>query len=1068
MKKIIDWFVHNSVAANLLMMVFVVGGLLVAPTIPTKLFPDIDFLLVTIDVPYPGASPIEVEEGVCIPIEEAIDSVIGIERIRTTAREGHCFVLVDVAFGADGDVVATNMRNKVDNIRNFPDEVERPVVAKLDFHRSVMDIAVSGDMGEVVLKHLAERVRDEMSELDGVSKVDVLYTRDYEISIEVSEESLRRHALSFDQVVRAVRRSSVDMPGGSIKAAGGEILLRTKGQARTGQALEEIVVLSRKDGTRLTLGQVAEINDGFEEVELSAQFDGRPAVLVRAHRVGDEDAVDVSNVVRDYVKSAQGTFPEGVFVTIWRDSSIQLRNRLNMLLFSGASGLALVFVALALFLRFRLAIWVTLGVPIALLGTFIVLPFFNVSLDQVSLFAFILVLGILVDDAIVVGENVYSHEQRSGNRIRAAIEGTQEVAVPVIFGVLTTVAAFSPMIFIPGRMGQIFSFMGVTVIACLFYSLIESQLILPSHLSHGHSKVGGEAKPPKTGVTGWWSRFQDRFAQGLQRFIAEKYRPFLRRAMVWRYSVVAVSVGLLIMTLGVVGGGYMKFSFFPAIEADYVAAQLVMPQGIEIERTREGVAWLEKTGDLLAKEIDAEFAEDGESLVRHRLVSLGHHALRPDNRGPRVDGGHLGEVVLELVPAEDRAISTSEIADRWRDMVGEIPGASELVFMSKVFSAGAPVDFQLRAPANVLLDAVAEDVKERLASYPGVFDIADSMEPGKREIQLELLASAEPLGLTVVDLARQVRQAFYGEEVQRIQRGRDDVKIMVRYPRDERSSLDDLDNLRIRTADGAEVPFWSVARAKLGRGYSDIHRIDRQRVVNVTADVNRSIITSNEVLVDFREKHLPEIMETYPGLTLSVGGEQEDQGKAFAGLARSYPMALLAIFALLAIPLRSYLQPLIIMSVIPFGIVGAVAGHLIMRQTISFSSVMGIVALSGVVVNASLVLVDTVNRQRAAGKSLRDAVELAAASRFRPIVLTAITTFVGLTPLLLGRSVQAKVLLPMATSMAFGVMFATAITLVLVPCSYIIIEDVVRSWRRPRGERPHAVESTSGSHDEAA
>jgi multidrug efflux pump subunit AcrB len=1064
--RVIAWFVRHGVAAHLLMAAMIVGGLIAAPGIPQKLMPDIDLGLVTIDVSYLGAAPEEVEQGVCIPIEEAIQSVVGVEKLRTTASEGRCFIMAELFYDADADVVTNDIRNRVDGIRNLPDEAERPVVAKLDYRRSVVDLAISGEMDEKALKTLGRRVRDEIVALDGVTQVDLVYQRPYEISIEISEESLRRHGLSFDKVVGAVRRSSLDLPGGSIKASGGEILLRSKGQAYRGREFEEIVVLTRADGTRVTLGQIARIVDGFQDVDIEAEFDGKPALMVRVYRVGAEDAIDISNAVRAYVDEAHAGVPEGVAITIWRDASEQLRGRLDTLYRNGRNGLMLVFAVLALFLRLRLAVWVSLGVPIALLGALMTVPVFGVSIDQVSLFAFILVLGILVDDAIVVGENVYTHERRVGSRVQAAIEGTQEMAVPVVFGVLTTVAAFVPLIVIPGHMGQVFSFMGITVIACLLFSLIESQLVLPTHLSHGRSKLAGRrAAPTGPKLLRRWEHYQGRFSHGLQRFIEERYRPFLRRAMKWRYLAASVGAALLMVALGLVGSGRVKFNFFPPVEADYVAGQLVMPEGTPLGQTREALDGLLASADQLVLDLDPDYAVPGKSLVRHRLVSIGRHSFRRENRGGGATGSNVAEVVLALVPAEQRRISTGAVAKRWSDLVGDVPGAKELTFASDLFSAGSAIDLQLHGPPGVPLAEVAKLLNEDLRSYPGVFDVADSIDVGKREVQLEILPEAEPLGLTLQDLARQVRQAFYGEEVQRVQRGRDEVRVMVRYPEAQRRSLADLDDMRVRTEGGAEVPFWSVARARFGRGYSDIKRTNRERVVNVTADVDRSRITSNEVMADLRSAVLPELYERFPGLKVSLEGEQHDQGRAFAGLMRGYPLALLAIFALLAIPLNSFLQPLIIMSVIPFGIVGAVAGHLLLDRTMSFPSIMGIVALSGVVVNASLVLVTSVNRLRAAGRTLREAVEEAAASRFRPIVLTAVTTFVGLTPLMLEGSLQAQILIPMAISLAFGVVCATAITLILVPCGYLMLDDL---RRRPRGKRPEPVVLRRGADHEAA
>jgi multidrug efflux pump subunit AcrB len=1055
MNRAIAWFVNRRVTANLLMVGLVVGGLVAAPSIPRKLMPDIDIGIIGITVPYPGAAPEEVEQGVCIPIEVAIESVTVIERIRSTASEGVCLVSAELYDGVDEDDAATEIRSQVDGILTFPDEAEKPVVAKFEFRRSVVDLALSGKVGEAALKRVGERVRDELTSLPEVTQAELLYSRAYEISIEVSEESLRRYGLTFDDVAGAVRRASLDMPGGTIKAASGEILLRSKGQAYSGVEFERLVVMTRSDGTRVLLSDVATVVDGFEQEDLAAAFDGAPAVIVRALRVGEEDVIGISDAVHAYVAEARTRLPAGVALTVWSDSSIMVRGRLDTLYRNGAGGLVLVFIVLTLFLRFRLAIWTTLGVPIALLGALLCMPFFGASFDQVTLFAFILVLGILVDDAIVVAENVYTMELKLGDRVQAAIRGTQEVATPVVFGVLTTVAAFFPLLIIPGRMGQIFAFMGMAVVACLLFSLIESQFILPSHLSHGRAR--SEARKPASVFRQRWEAFQGRFASGLQSFIADRYRPFLKDALRWRYTAVAVGISLLIVTAGLLQSGRVKLTFFPAIEADYVAAQLTMPQGTSAAETRRALDQIVAASWKLQGELDAEYAKGGDSLVLHRLVSIGRRAFVQENSISRASGGHVGEVVLELLPSENRSISTGEIGLRWSEIAGEVPGAKDLVFASDLFSAGAPIDIQLRGADGVPLPEAASFLKEKLSLYPGVHDIADSFLAGKRELQLEILPDAEPLGVSMQDLARQTRQAFYGEEVQRIQRGRDDVKIMVRYPEAERRSLANLDELRIRTRQGAEVPFWSVAQVSPGRGYADIRRTDRQRTVNVTADVDPGRVTANEVMADLEATVIPELQQRWPGVSLGSEGELEDQGKAFGGLMAGYPLALLAIFALLAIPLNSYIQPLIIMSVIPFGIVGAVAGHLFAGLSVSFPSIMGIVALSGVVVNASLVLVVKVNRLRDEGRTLREAVVEGAASRFRPIVLTAVTTFAGLTPLMLEGSLQAQSLIPMAISLAFGVLFATVITLVLVPCSYIILEDIARLWKRPHRLRPRAV-----------
>jgi len=1041
---IIDWFARNSVAANLLMLFIVIAGLTTLPTITQKPFPDVEIDVITVTVEYLGAGPEEVELGVCIRVEEEVEGVEGIEKISSTAVEGMCAVSIELLSGSDVDRALDDVKNRLDAIDTFPEDAEQPIVAQLVMQRPVIDVAVSGAVGERALRELGQQVRDEIARLPGVSQVVLTLARPYEISIEVSEAALRRHGLTFGQVADAVRGSSLDLPGGSIDSEGGEILLRTKGQAYWGPDFEKIVVLTRLDGTRLLLEDVATVRDGFQETDQAARFDGAPAVMVRVFRVGDEDVIEISDGVKDYVAEADARMPEGVDLTVWRDGSRDLRDRRDTMLRNGRAGFLLVLLVLAVFVRPRVAFWVALGVPISFAGAFSLLPLFGISIDVISLFAFIMVLGILVDDAIVVGENVYTHQQRGEDRLESAITGAREVSVPVIFGVLTTVAAFGPMLAVQGVIGTVFWVMAIVVICCLFFSLIEAMLVLPSHLGHGRPD-----KPlaEQNWLARRWNTMEDRFAGGLERFTGTRFRHWLELTGEWRYLTVAIGVALWLCAVAFVVGP-LRFSFFPPLEADYVTARLTMPAGTPVEITEAAVEQIEAAIPALRAELDGEHAPPGGSLVIHALTAIGEQPFKQSQSGPPSGSarssatGHLGEVTLELLPSDQRSISTGEIAQRWRQHAGPIAGAEELIYASSLFSAGQEIYVQLQGRDIDQLREAADRLKTALASFPGVIDIADSFRAGKQEVKLSILPEAEALGLTLQDLARQVRQGFYGEEAQRIQRGRDDVRVMVRYPESDRRSLGDLENMRIRTPDGGELPFRAVAHAEMGRGYSTIRRSDRERVVNVTADVDRTVVTGNEVLAAIQAEVLPRILSDYPGTTYSLEGIQAEQRKAFAGLIRWYPVALFVIYTLLAIPLRSYLQPLIIMSAIPFGLVGAIAGHLIMGKDLSFMSVEGMIALTGVVVNASLVMVHYVNGLRAAGVPVRQAVVEAGVARFRPIILTSLTTFAGLTPLLLETSVQAQFLVPMATSLAFGVLFATAITLFIVPSGYLILEDL--------------------------
>ena len=812
--------------------------------------------------------------------------------------------------------------------------------------------------------------------------------------------------------------------------------------------------------------------------------------LFRVSRVGNQDILDITAAVTAYLEAAPARLPEGVKLTVWNDGSQLLRGRLDTLLNSARQGFLMVLILLALFLRPRLAFWVSVGVPVAFLGALFLISVLGLSIDGISLFGFILVLGIVVDDAIVVGENVYSEQKKSGKLLEGAVIGTQQVSVPVIFGVLTTMTAFMPLLLGPGTMGQIFGVVATVVMACLTFSLIESQLVLPAHLGHRsvQSAAGeiGMLMIPIVAIValgfsndfrsyvgfviaaftliyalyaaGIWGRLaqrlieaQSRFSERIEHLIYKQFRLVVIRVVAARYLTVAIAFVALMSSIGIVASGRLPFSFFPPLESDQAIAKLTMPLGTPAEVTQEVILKLERAAQQLERELTAEYPDA--PPVTHILAAVGNQPSSAGGGGPpntqsgSTGGGHLGEVTLQLVPSEKRAVKTREVANRWRNLTGAIPDAVELKFNTSLFTVGNAIDIQLAGDNVDDLRTAAEKIRLRLAEYPGVIDITDSFRAGKQEVKLDISPSGEALGLSLADLARQVRQAFYGEEIQRIQRGRDDVRVMVRYTEEERKTLSSLNQMRIRTPEGAEVPFAKVASAELGRGFSSINRSERQRVVNVVADVDRTQITANEVIADFGAGKIQKILRDYPRVTYSLEGEQREQSEAADSLLPMFGIALFIIYALLAIPLRSYAQPLIIMSVIPFAFVGAIWGHQIMKTFdlvagLAMMSVMGFIAASGVVVNSSLILVHNVNRRIESGMDMRHAVAEAAVSRCRPIVLTSLTTFVGLTPLMFNKSVQAQFLVPMATSLAFGVLFATFVTLLVVPSGYMILEDL--------------------------
>ena len=1043
MHTAIRWFANNSVAANLLMIVLVLGGIFGALTTNQEEFPNFEIKVINVFVPYLGAAPIEAEKAVCIRIEEAIEGVEGIERVYGTAIEGGCSVAAQLFSDADDITASNEIKSRVDAINNLPIETEKPNVSKVAFTRRVLQIALFGDATERELKELGRELRDKIAATEGISQVAVEYTRPYEISVEVSEETLRRYGLTLQQVAQSIRTGALDMPGGTLKTENGEILIRTMGQAYLGAEFSDIVVMTRLDGTRVTLGEVADIRDSFEEGDLLAAFNGASAVMVNVSQVGSEDLIAIAADTKEIVRQFDRELPEGISTNIWIDTSLELQERMSVLLKNAAGGLLLVLVILALFLQFRLAMWVAIGIPVAMMGTLAIVPFTDLTISTMTVLGFILVLGIVVDDAIVVGERVYAHEQMNKEPMQAAVEGTWEVSVPVIFGVLTTIAAFLPLIMVDGQMSGFFAPLGWIVIFALICSIIESQLILPSHLAHRSRKIA------VTGFAGQWNKFQGGLAKGLQDLANKTYRPFLESSIRWRYATATTCLGLLILAFALIASGRVNFGFFPAIEGNRIYASLELPEGVAAETTLEAALQMQRGAQALNEEIVANYALS-QPLVRNTLSSVGQ---KVDRNGPGEPPGpgrsNLAEIVIDIVPFAERGnLSAKEIANRWRELVGPIPDAVKLSFDASTFSAGEPIEFRLQGTDIEKLRSAAEELKYELSSYPGIFDVADTFRSGKQEIQLNLLPEARNLGLTLNDLASQVRNAFYGVEAQRIQRGQDDVRVMVRFPESERASVGDLEDMYIRTPEGSQVPFYSVAQFEVGRGFSEIRRLDGQRVVEVSADVDRTMATPENIMADIKNNVIERLRQNYPSVVFDVGGEQEERNSSFISLGIGLLFSCLVIYGLLAIPLQSYLQPAVIMSVIPFGAVGAIVGHYVLGVQLMFFSALGIVALAGVVVNSSLVLVDYANRQRREGMDALSAICIAAVTRFRPIILTSVTTFVGLIPLMTTTTPATGPFLPIAISLAWGVLFATVITLLLVPCLYMMIEDLMHQRDR--------------------
>jgi len=1024
---LIAWFARNTVAANLLMILILVAGALSVFSVRKQMFPEIELNIISIQVPFPGAAPQEVEQGVIILIEDAIEDVNGIEEMTSQSREGVGSVTLEVEPDYDVQVVMDEVKMLVDAIPNFPQQIEKPNIYRVRPQREVIWMSVYGDLDERGRKELAKEVRDELKTVGGITKVSVVGDRDYEISVEISQQDLERYGLTFSQIVEAVRGTSIDVAGGSIKTPNGDILLRANNQAYVGGEFEKIVLLSRADGTRLTLGDIAKVDDGFIEEESYSRFDGKPATFVEVQSVGDQNDLKIAEYVRGYVERKNKELPDGIKLAQWGDSSYYLQGRLDLMLNNMWVGGFLVFLMLSLFLQLRLAFWVMIGIPVCFLGTIALmpLPMFDISINMISLFGFILVLGIVVDDAIVIGESAYTEIEEKGKSIDNVIAGAKRVAMPATFGVLTTMVAFVPMLMVEGGMGAIWESIAWVVILCLAFSLVESKLILPAHIANmKYSKQEGEKANA-------FQRFRNKFAGAIKYFVENYYRPFLKKCLHYRYATLASFVGLLILMVGLISGGIVRWVFFPDIPSDFVRANVEMQPGTSETRTIEVLNTVQDSLTAVNKTIKEG---EGEGVVRHTNIWM--------------NGTTSGTVFVELKKGEDRQIDGFEIVNQWREAVPELAGVRALNFQGSIGGgSGFDLEFQLVGQNLDELKAAADELKLELSGYDGVFDIEDTFGDGKEEILLQTKPLATAMGINLAELATQVRYAFYGAEAQRIQRGDEEIKVMVRYPRDQRESVGNLQDMKLRTADGSEIPFTELADIEFAEGYSTITRIDRQRSVNVRARVDKDRVEPFRVVNEVREQKIQPILDKYPSVGFQLQGTTQDEAEATDSLAIGGLLAMFAVYALMAIPLRSYSQPLIIMSVIPFGIIGAVIGHWVIGMPVSILSLFGIIALAGVVVNDSLVMVDYVNRAREAGTDLRKAVLDAGCRRFRAITLTSLTTFFGLLPIVLEKSLQAKIVIPMAISLAFGIIFATVITLLLIPCLYLILADAKRGVR---------------------
>ena len=1029
----IAWFARNGVAANLLMGIILISGFFSIRGLKMELFPDFDLDLVTISVPYPGAAPLEVEDGICKQIEEKIWDLDGIKEMTSFARENVGVVSVQVERTKDAKLLADEIKVRVDSILNFPDEAEKAMVEVATQKRKVLAVAIHGKADPKSLRKLADKTLDDLTNLSGITQVEIAGIRKPEIGIEVSENALREHGMSFDDVARALKKSSVDIPGGVARTSSGETLLRSMGKAREGREFNELEVMTTANGSNLKLNDLAWVKDGFEDKVLYTEFSDEPAVTLRVFRVGNQSPLDISKKVSDYVEKISPTLPEGLSMTIWKDSSFYLQGRLEMMIRNAFQGLLLVFLVLSLFLRPSLAIWVAIGLPISFMGAFATMGLVGASINLVSLFAFIVVLGILVDDAIVVGESVYTLGSKGEKPLQASIKGTHLVAMPVTFAIITSMVAFVPMLFLPGWLGKLMKDIPLVVIPALFFSLVESKFILPYHLS-----LCRFDKLPKN----WISKLQNKVSVGLEKLIETVYQPFLKVCLEWRYLTLSIFMGLLFITVGLIIGGHVpSIRGVPPVPSDYISVKLSMEDGVPAKTTEKALLEVERAR---LEVVDYLVGRNEPNPFRYVMKTMG---AQPFSGGPKsssniVTGSNLGEISVELIKSEDRTRSAPQISALWRDRIGPLPGVKEMYF-GDVAAGGSRTAIDIEIAGHDLdnMSEAADKLKNKLATYEGLFDISDTYSGGKREMKIRLKPNGRSLGLTQADLGRQVRQAYYGEEIQRIQRERDEVKVMLRYPLADRKTLTALSNLRVRAPNGVGAPLEEVATIELGQGYPTIKRSDRARIISVQTSADKVLADIPSIENDLDTKFIPALREEFPNIRFSFVGEKKEQEESDSGLAQAGGICLFVIYALLAIPFRSYLQPFLIMSVIPFGLIGAVLGHFLFGLPLSQLSHFGLVALTGVVINDSLVLVHYVN-QRAKETTLLEATRLAGMARFRAILLTSLTTFVGLLPILFERSLQAQFLKPMAIAIGFGVLFATFITLLMVPCLYLILEDL--------------------------
>ncbi len=1017
-RGILAWMVHNRVTPNILMLMFLIGGVIMAMQIKKEVFPEFEEDTFTVRVPYPGASPEEVEQGIVLAIEEAVRGLEGVQQVQSTASEGSGNVEVELLPGADRQKAYQDIQQAVDRINTFPDDAEDPQVTLNVRKRDVLEVHLYGNVSELALRETVEQVRDRLLQHPGITQIELKGARDYEVHIELSQSELRRHGLSVSEVASLIARAAVEIPGGKIDTAGGEILLRFTERREWAREFRQIPIIADETGTMVLLEDIAEVYEGFQDANREATFDGMRDIGIEIFRIGDQTPLSVASAAREAMAEIEADLPEGINWVIQRDSSDVYRQRLTLLLKNGALGLLLVLAVLGLFLEFKLAFWVTLSIPISFLGAMLFLPTMGVSINMMSMFAFIIALGIVVDSAIVAGENIYEYRQRGMGMVEAAIQGTRDVAVPITFSVLTNIVAFIPLSYVPGTMGKIWGVVPLVVCTVFVISIIEALWILPAQLAHTSSEA-------RSALTRKLHAWQQGLALQIQRFINNVFGPFLDACLHHRMLTLSIAGMILVLTIGYIASDRLGFILMPKVESDSAVVTATLPYGTPIQRTRE---------------------------VQQRLIAAAQQIIN-ENGGEELSYGvsadineNVCQVYVFLTAPEVRPLSTSAYTELWRQRVGPIAGTQSVRFESDRGGPGGGPSLTVELSHRDIptLDKASAALADRLSEFAVTKDIDSGYSPGKQQLDFTITADGQSMGLTARELANQLRHAFQGLEALKQQRGRNELTVRVRRPEAERINEYDVERMIINLPGGGQAPLMDVADVKRGRAYTAIDRRDGRRTVQVTAVVEPQGEISR-VQKSLDTEILPKLAQQFPGLTYGYEGRQADMAESFNALMKGLGFALLGIYVLLAIPFRSYLQPLIIMLSIPFGIVGAALGHVMMGYNLSIISVMGIVALAGVVINGALVLMSLANDlMRDENLSAYDAIHQASVRRFRPIMLTTLTTFGGLAPMIFETSRQARFMIPMAISLGFGILFATFITLIIIPALYVLLDDLKR------------------------